>query len=248
MKPNVWIRAGIVFIYGSSIDAIAHQHRALQLVWPKEGTRCSFNDQPITGPLIVDSDVQHRLQMDEGWVLLIEPTSTLGSILIDRLSGQPFHQLQLEIEQLDIDDSAEIMRLISPLFEVLELPIDAIRNNMSQVTDPRIRSVLIELQRSLGFEGVGSSDWRAAEVAASLSLSESRFLHLFSEILGVPWRPYLLWCRMLCAVEAIIGGQSATQAAHHAGFSDSAHLSRTFKKTFGMTIRQASDLFKSLPR
>jgi len=46
----------------------------------------------------------------------------------------------------------------------------------------------------------------------------------------------------MCAVQAILNNTSATEAAHLAGFSDSAHLSRTFKNTFGMTIRQARAL------
>ena len=77
-----------------------------------------------------------------------------------------------------------------------------------------------------------------------MALSESRFLHLFSQELGITWRPYLLWRRMMCAIQAIINNSSATEAAHLAGFSDSAHLSRTFRTTFGMTITQALALFK----
>ncbi len=49
---------------------------------------------------------------------------------------------------------------------------------------------------------------------------------------------------MMCAVRAILNNTPATEAAYLAGFSDSAHLSRTFRKNFGMTIRQAKALFK----
>lgn len=95
-----------------------------------------------------------------------------------------------------------------------------------------------ELDQCLGGECIKPSNWRASEVADKLALSESRFLHLFSQEMGIPWRPYLLWCRMICAVRAVLNGHSATDAAHLAGFSDSAHLSRTFRKTFGMTMSQ----------
>jgi len=86
--------------------------------------------------------------------------------------------------------------------------------------------------------------WSAFDVAKQLSLSEGRFLHLFRQEMVIPWRPYLLWRRMMCAVNALISGTSATDAAHLAGFSDSAHLSRTFRRLFGMSIRQALRLFK----
>jgi len=36
------------------------------------------------------------------------------------------------------------------------------------------------------------------------------------------------------AVEIFAGGGSLTEAAHRAGFSDSAHLSRTFRRMFGI--------------
>ena len=36
------------------------------------------------------------------------------------------------------------------------------------------------------------------------------------------------------ALEAYAAGQSLTEAAHLAGFSDSAHFSRVFKRTFGL--------------
>ena len=83
-------------------------------------------------------------------------------------------------------------------------------------------------------------------MANQLALSESRFLHLFSKELGIAWRPYLLWRRIICVIQALINGSSATDAAHLAGFSDSAHLSRTFRNNFGMTIRQAHTLFKKV--
>jgi AraC-like DNA-binding protein len=36
------------------------------------------------------------------------------------------------------------------------------------------------------------------------------------------------------AVDRMAAGDSLTAAAHHAGFSDSAHFSRTFHRMFGL--------------
>jgi AraC-like DNA-binding protein len=47
---------------------------------------------------------------------------------------------------------------------------------------------------------------------------------------------------LMDALTQIVCGVSLTTAAHEAGFADSAHLSRTFKRMFGMT---PSDLFKN---
>ena len=71
----------------------------------------------------------------------------------------------------------------------------------------------------------------AAEVA---NLSPSRFRHLFVAQTGVSFRAYLLWARVETAVGAAMSGQSWTTAAQDAGFADSAHLSRTCRRMFGI--------------
>jgi AraC-like DNA-binding protein len=57
---------------------------------------------------------------------------------------------------------------------------------------------------------------------------------LFVEQTGLPFRTYLLWLRLSRALEGAAAGAPLTQAAHEAGFADSAHFSRTFKRMFGI--------------
>jgi len=70
-------------------------------------------------------------------------------------------------------------------------------------------------------------------LAQRAHLSPSRFAHLFKQQTGLPVRNYLLWRRLLLALKCIEGGHSFTTAAHEAGFADSAHLSRSFRRVFG---------------
>lgn len=72
------------------------------------------------------------------------------------------------------------------------------------------------------------------EVAAVVNLSPSRFRHLFVEETGMGLRPYILWLRFQKAWTLISQGQTLTAAAHGAGFADSAHLSRTSRRMFGI--------------
>ena len=72
------------------------------------------------------------------------------------------------------------------------------------------------------------------EVAAAVNLSPSRFRHLFVEETGMALRPYILWLRFQKAWALISQGQTLTEAAHGAGFADSAHLSRTSRRMFGI--------------
>jgi AraC family transcriptional regulator len=74
-----------------------------------------------------------------------------------------------------------------------------------------------------------------ASLARRANLSPSRFAHLFREETGLPVRNYLLWRRLIYALECLQQGQSITAAAYEAGFTDGAHLSRSFRRVLGST-------------
>jgi AraC family transcriptional regulator len=73
-----------------------------------------------------------------------------------------------------------------------------------------------------------------AGLSKAVHLSPSRLAHRFREATGVPLRRYVLWCRLRAAAEGAMRGSSLTEAAHLAGFADSAHLTRTFRSMFGI--------------
>jgi AraC-like DNA-binding protein len=64
-------------------------------------------------------------------------------------------------------------------------------------------------------------------------LSSSRFQHLFTREVNVPFRRYRAWSRLRFACRRIGKGQSVTAAAHESGFFDSAHFAHEFRRTFG---------------
>ncbi len=72
------------------------------------------------------------------------------------------------------------------------------------------------------------------EIAAAVSLSSDRLLHLFVANVGVPYRTYRAWMRLKRAARLCFDGQDLTSAAHATGFTDSAHFSKTFRNMFGM--------------
>ncbi|WP_194715856.1 helix-turn-helix transcriptional regulator [Noviherbaspirillum soli] len=73
-----------------------------------------------------------------------------------------------------------------------------------------------------------------ADIAQAVHLSPERFRHLFLKETGIRFRPYVLWLRIEVALAAYAAGKSLTEAAYAGGFADSAHLSRTFKRMFGI--------------
>ena len=81
-----------------------------------------------------------------------------------------------------------------------------------------------------------------ARLAARVYLSEGRFRHLFREQTGMSVGRYLLWERLLAAIDGAAKGAPLSEAAHAAGFADSAHLSREFRAAFGLA---PSEVFKN---
>jgi len=97
--------------------------------------------------------------------------------------------------------------------------------------DPRIMETLYRLDAIRGRRP------RVSELASHVALSPSRFSHLFRAQTGLPLRRYQLWLRLQQAVRAAGRGESLTTLAHAAGFADSAHLARTFRRMFGLAPR-----------
>ncbi|MDX2322271.1 MAG: helix-turn-helix transcriptional regulator [Moritella sp.] len=247
MKPNVWAIPGIFMFYGSSLEAKSHKHNAIQIVWPSACSTVTILDTQVVTPLIIASDITHKLEMQAGWVILVEPQSWLGVLLSAYLQNDPYRQITnlarfTSANQSVMVEFAAVATILTPLLLSLNITwqqSDEQYNINGNKLDDRINSLLHRLNGCFGKECLKPNRWRANAVASELAISESRFLHLFRQEMGIAWRPYLLWRRLLCAVQAIEYGKNATESAYLAGFSDSAHLSRTFHNTFGMTLRDA---------
>jgi AraC-like DNA-binding protein len=74
--------------------------------------------------------------------------------------------------------------------------------------------------------------------AAAAGLSASRFQHVFSRDIGVPFRYFRIWNRLRATFRLHLAGRTLTDAAIAAGFADSAHFSRLYRRTFGFTHSQ----------
>ena len=96
--------------------------------------------------------------------------------------------------------------------------------------DERVQRVLTYVRQSIG----SSRDFSLSTLAALVGLSRSRFMHLFTQSLGAPLRPYVRWLRVQRAACELIAGARISTAAHSAGFADAAHLNRTFRRMLGM--------------
>ncbi len=215
-----------------------HSHHAVQVTLSLRGwfTLETTRDQQVRGPAAaVAPDTEHAFQA-EGAVahLFVDPDGRTGRELQRVLfAGAPLVAIPglVEVrEQLAAAFDAP-SRKDQTLIELGRAVVAALAPDGERDLRPdaRVRRM---------------STWAAArldapvslvDAAAHVGLSTGRARHLFVEQTGLPFRTYLLWQRLTKAVELFSGGSTLTGAAHGAGFSDSAHLSRTFRRMFGIT-------------
>ena len=80
-----------------------------------------------------------------------------------------------------------------------------------------------------------------ADVASELHVSYTGASQLFSRAVGVPFRTYQHWIKCIRAWEHFSADVKLTEIAHAAGFTDLAHLSRTWLRKYGMTPSYVRD-------
>lgn len=214
----------VVWVAGPITDNRPHKHQALQITWAAPGTtaRLRFGDTLIEGSCLgVDGDVEHMLTVSRGLVALIDGKAALARHLRTRFLA--------DADAAIIDGPTWDGAFEAPddLMSVLAGPV------VDAHADARVHRVLEWLDT---LERSGT--WAEVTLDGALAianLSEGRFLHLFSETVGTPWRSYLVWRRALVAMAVALDGASLTEAAQHSGYADSAHLSRQFVALFGVT-------------
>lgn len=101
------------------------------------------------------------------------------------------------------------------------------KQRTARVLDPRVLRVVESMQTRYG------DLTPVSYFASSVGLSASRFQHLFTQEVGVPFRRYRAWQRTRAAIREIENGSNFTSAAHAAGFADQPHFAREFRRTFG---------------
>lgn len=217
-------------------EAGFHAHHAIQLTVCLNGalTLATEHEECQGQALAVAADTFHRFEA-HGLLafIFVEPESAAGRTLTARLfaNGALAHLRQ-----------ATFLTAMEDFGRVLDSPPD--RGAMLAAAQRAIdclapitclRRPDERIQRVLDFAAAHLDQPLSLELASqSVFLSPSRLRHLFVEQTGLAFRTYVLWRRLMRAVHLYSEGNSLTESAHGAGFSDSAHFSRVFKRTFGL--------------
>ena len=97
--------------------------------------------------------------------------------------------------------------------------------------DPRIAAVLERIKRDPSAPAI------AQECAAMAHLSFSRFLHLFKQEVGAPFRSFRTWKRARSLLHYVNRETNLAHVALDTGYPDSTHFSHSIRQVYGLKPR-----------
>ena len=171
----------------------------------------------------------------EGDLLLVRPGIVHGVALAERgadvlyLNGLAFPF-----------DAPLAQALEGPLARVAREALDGDASAVAELRDrlapPRERALppdMAAVVRAIR----GDPMWRMSqdELASRLGMERTRALRYFRRATGQGFREFKLWSALQYATQQMAGGALVRTAAMDAGFADTAHLSRVFRRVFGLT-------------
>ena len=217
-----------------------HAHHAIQLgigigapVQFRPDTSLPWTHYPAA---VIPSNLPHMFQSPGNQVanMFIEPESVVGRRITEKygagaiagLGHDEARRLAAPLARL-YNDGADDQTLAEAARQTFQNLADE-TGPEADAADPRVLRAIEEIASRL------DEPLTLARLARVAGLSESRFRHLFVAETGVSLRAYILWARLNRALDLGFGGASWTEAAHAANFADSAHLTRTCRRMFGL--------------
>ena len=230
---------GSLWIGTAAAPGDLHAHHAIQvslgLTGPVEFTPCAEGEWTPYSAVVIRNDLLHAFRAPGRLIahIFCEPESPVGRHLSQRF-GAP------GIATLPRDEAEPLASALRRAFEagaaddeLEELALDAIFGlagiRPAGATDARVSNAIALMRDRL------AQSLTLEDVASEVGLSPGRFRHLFVAETGIAFRAYLLWARLNRALELGFGGTPWTEAAHATNFADSAHLSRTCRRMYGIS-------------
>jgi AraC-like DNA-binding protein len=238
----LWI-AMISFLARHAVVEV-HYHQCYQVVVSlRNGFDSVIDGKPYEGlsGFFLNQYITHACQAQdtETLVYFIDAESYQGWQLKEMLGGQPFIPIDAIPEVTDANMARfaeDLLDRLLPGFSDQRPPDDRNQHpedNNQRPLDQRIREALIYIESSLG------DPLALEDVAGKIFLSAERFRHLFARETGVPFSQYVLWNRIKQVIFQVLQhGQLMSTAAIQNGFTDQAHFTRLFRRTFGVSAKQ----------
>ncbi|MDH5598336.1 MAG: AraC family transcriptional regulator [Cyclobacteriaceae bacterium] len=185
--------------------------------------------------VVIQKDVNHKLLTNQGeqiTIIHLDPYSEFGLSLNQKSCSVKIHK-KGEVEDILPDLNTWFLQSENREEETIELIAKTVAclarsNPQKKPIDSRIVWSMQYIRTS------EDEKISLKEMAEQVHLSESRFAHLFKESTELPFRKYVLHCKLLKSLRAMHQQENLTSASFEGGFSDQPHFTRTFKKAFGL--------------
>jgi len=226
---------GLATYTGPGGHSDQHAHHAVQFgVALDEPLRVTIGTMSLTATaVLIPPDVPHSFAVNGRVLFLwVDPHGPRGHRLKEHATRLIGRDLALHLRGLG--EIASGAGLSTDLVRALLAAISGEFDELPKQPSPPVAAAVAYVESAIER---GDAERRAPsldEAARAAGVSPSRLTHVFTAEVGIPFRRYVLWVRLMRAIRAIAAGNDVTRAAGDAGFSDSAHLSRTFRRIFGL--------------
>lgn len=234
----MFLGSGWLLYSGAVGQASQHKHHALQVLVARVG---AAHLEGRTGAcrgvaVAVAADTAHAmpLALPSAYLLYLESDSKVVRRFGWRQAfamhafapgAEALAELLSEPESRQLEAAHRIAE------RIVELLAPAVARDRQQPRHPSVRRAISLLPDLIAEHG---SDLRLPIIAAAVGRSPEGLSRTFNSELGMSIPAYVRWARLRFVARALARGRALTEAAQEAGFSDSAHLSRVFRATFGV--------------
>ncbi|MBU0926562.1 MAG: AraC family transcriptional regulator [Spirochaetes bacterium] len=236
---------GVIAASGAMPCEEPHSHHALQIIVAREG-RFFFTlggRRELCSFAVARSGEEHRFEgLDADCLtLFVEPHSELGRLLGGDMEGCRFFIEALRALRLSAQERGAA-RALGGAAGVADVDgadgqaharLEAVLERFS-LCDAGLGSRHTSIAKTYIDRNV-SGELRVGRIAERAGLSLTRLQHVFKKDMGISMKRYMLWRRLLSGLENLHEGAELVDAALEAGFSDSAHFSRTCKAMLGLS-------------
>lgn len=218
------IRKGIYKFELEEIKTEFHAHPAIEILYSESGEIEIEIDNCVHQNIffaMIAANKLHKVTYKTGTILMLMLECNVPQL----------HDLLFEFD-IVLRNGLHLDAQKNDRTTVMDTILKAFKNATEPITnEPRIEKCLHYLNgTTLSYNDM------IKELKLVTYLSESRLSHLFKAEMGISIKRFFVWTNLKKTIEQVVNGEkNMYQASIENGFYDQAHLSKAFKKIFGVT-------------
>lgn len=246
----LYVWNGICMFWGTSFHTDPHLHNTLQLAFDIDKqfkVKDANSDWTAFSAAIIRDGHLHQLDSCGSIQLFIylDKDSYYAKKLSEKyLAGQGIADLE----------RSDLRKLSTGFFKKLlvQSDCDALMQGCQTIFDHLIgnsepKPVDERIVKAVAFiSNATNRQFKVADVAEHICLSESRLRHLFKAQVGQPIQNFIMWMKVVDSLNMILKGKQVAQSAIDAGFWDGSHMNRSYKELIGLPPGQVKAFEKQL--